>query len=195
MVLPSGHVRLFRKVFLVQLSPTTGWDAALLIVRSIHKSVDQSAMALFGSCMQLTLAIATPVLCAHGVKKAAPRSSLQGMTFLFSFFEFISLRIPWGEPIFGESIRYQSIKRTALLNCAIAETDEAALARLGSIERDARQTHPDHMRERALVGTPETIRQRLRKYEQAGIQEIILYMPDAATVEPLRLFARECMGA
>jgi F420-dependent oxidoreductase-like protein len=90
---------------------------------------------------------------------------------------------------------YQSIKRTALLNCAIAETDEKALAKLGSIERDARQTHPDDIRERALVGTPETIRQRLRVYEQAGIQEIMLYMPDAATVEPLRLFARECMGA
>jgi alkanesulfonate monooxygenase SsuD/methylene tetrahydromethanopterin reductase-like flavin-dependent oxidoreductase (luciferase family) len=77
---------------------------------------------------------------------------------------------------------YQGIKRTVLLNCAIAETDEKALAKLGSIER-------------ALVGTPETIRQRLRVYEQAGIQEIMLYMPDAATVEPLRLFARECMGA
>ncbi len=66
---------------------------------------------------------------------------------------------------------YESIKRTALLNCSIAETDEAALAKLGSIERDAGQTHPDHIRERALVGTPKlfasvsgyTSRQEFRK--------------------------------
>jgi hypothetical protein len=35
---------------------------------------------------------------------------------------------------------------------------------------------------------------RLAAYEQAGAQEIILYMPDAATLESVRLFARACKG-
>lgn len=50
------------------------------------------------------------------------------------------------------------------------------------------------VRERALIGIPETIRRRLAAYEQVGAQEIILYMPDAATLESVRLFARACMG-
>jgi alkanesulfonate monooxygenase SsuD/methylene tetrahydromethanopterin reductase-like flavin-dependent oxidoreductase (luciferase family) len=90
---------------------------------------------------------------------------------------------------------YQSIKRTVLLMCAIAETDEQAALKIGSLERDAQgQADLSQVRERALIGTPETIRRRLAAYEQAGAQEIILYMPDAATLESVRLFARTCMG-
>jgi len=90
---------------------------------------------------------------------------------------------------------YQSIKRTVLLMCAIAETDEQAALKIGSIERDAQgQADLSRLRERTLIGTPETIRRRLATYEQAGAQEIILYMPDAATLESVRLFARTCMG-
>jgi hypothetical protein len=90
---------------------------------------------------------------------------------------------------------YQSIKRTVLLNCAIAETDAAALAKIGSIERNAQPgTDRNCVRERALIGTPAAIRRRLAAYEQAGAQEMILYMPDAAQLESLRLFAHECMG-
>ena len=90
---------------------------------------------------------------------------------------------------------YQSIKRTVLLMCAIAETDEQAALKIGSLERDAQgQDDLSRVRERALIGTPETIRRRLAAYEQAGAQEIILYMPDAATLESVRLFARTCMG-
>ena len=90
---------------------------------------------------------------------------------------------------------YQSIKRTVLLMCAIAETDEQTALKIGSLERDAQgQADLSQVRERALIGTPETIRRRLAAYEQAGAQEIILYMPDAATLESVRLFARTCMG-
>jgi F420-dependent oxidoreductase-like protein len=90
---------------------------------------------------------------------------------------------------------YQSIKRTVLLMCAIAETDEQAALKIGSLERDAQgQADLSQVRERALIGTPETIRRRLAAYEQAGAQEIILYMPDAATLESVRLFAQTCMG-
>jgi len=90
---------------------------------------------------------------------------------------------------------YQSVKRTVLLTCALAETDEAALAKIGSIERDAHSAAPSaQIRERALIGTPETVRHRLAAYERAGAQGIILYMPDSAQLESVRLFAREYIG-
>jgi F420-dependent oxidoreductase-like protein len=90
---------------------------------------------------------------------------------------------------------YQSIKRTVLLMCAIAETDEQAALKIGSLERDAQgQADLSRVHERALIGTPETICRRLAAYEQAGAQEIIVYMPDAATLESVRWFARTCMG-
>lgn len=77
---------------------------------------------------------------------------------------------------------YHSIKRTVLLECAIAETEEAALAKRLSFPRN-----------QTLIGTPEMIRQRLAQYEQAGAQEVILWMPDEKDLQSIRLFARECM--
>ena len=85
---------------------------------------------------------------------------------------------------------YNTIRRTVLFNCAIAETDEAALAKSISF---ARNIPSGRIREQALVGTPDRIRQRLLEIEQAGAQEIIIYMPDARDLEPVRLFARECI--
>jgi alkanesulfonate monooxygenase SsuD/methylene tetrahydromethanopterin reductase-like flavin-dependent oxidoreductase (luciferase family) len=85
---------------------------------------------------------------------------------------------------------YNTIHRTVLFNCAIAETDEAALAKSKPFQRNIPS---GRIREQALVGTPDAIRKRLTEIEQAGAQEIILYMPDSAKLESVRLFARECM--
>ncbi len=85
---------------------------------------------------------------------------------------------------------YNAIRRTVLFNCAIAETDEAAMAKSEPFRRNIPS---GRIREQALVGTPDTIRKRLIEIEQAGAQEIILYMPDSAQLESVRLFARECM--
>src|SRR5256884_7250223 len=86
---------------------------------------------------------------------------------------------------------YNSIKRTILIdNCAIAETEEAALAELTPNQR----TNLDEMRKTSLIGTPAMIRQRLAEYEEAGIQEIVIRFVDATRLESIRLFARECMG-
>src|SRR5438067_6766811 len=85
---------------------------------------------------------------------------------------------------------YNSIRRTVMCNCEIAETDEAALAKSGSFRRNIPS---GRIREQALVGTPDVIRRRLTEIEQTGAQEIILYMPEITQLEPLRLFARECM--
>ena len=86
---------------------------------------------------------------------------------------------------------YNTIWRTVLFNCAIAESDEEAWAKSSSFQRNIPS---GRIRERALVGTPDTVRKRLTEIEQAGAQEIILYMPDAKDLEPVRMFARECMG-
>jgi len=85
---------------------------------------------------------------------------------------------------------YNSIRRTVLFNCAIAETDEEAFAKSASFHRNIPS---GRIREQALVGTPDTIRGRLAEIEQAGAQEIIIYMPGAAQLEPVRIFARECI--
>jgi len=85
---------------------------------------------------------------------------------------------------------YNAIRRTVMFNCAIAETDEAALAKSEPFRRNIPS---GRVREQALVGTPDAIRKRLTEIEQAGAQEIILFMPDSAQLESVRLFAKECM--
>ncbi|HEV7235873.1 MAG TPA: LLM class F420-dependent oxidoreductase [Ktedonobacteraceae bacterium] len=84
---------------------------------------------------------------------------------------------------------YNSIRRTSSTICVIGATEEAAMATLNPPQRAL----VDTMRASALIGTPQTIRQRLAEYENAGIQELILWFPDAAKLASLRLFARECM--
>jgi F420-dependent oxidoreductase-like protein len=85
---------------------------------------------------------------------------------------------------------YQSIWRTVLFNCAIAETDEEALAKATPFYRNIPS---GRIREQALVGTPDVIRGRLAEIEQAGAQEIIVWMPDAKDLEPIKPFAQECL--
>lgn len=85
---------------------------------------------------------------------------------------------------------YTTIHRTVLFNCAIAENDADALAKS---ELYRRNIPSGRLREQALIGTPEAIRRRLTEIEQAGAQEVILFMQDAARLESVRLFAQECI--
>ncbi len=85
---------------------------------------------------------------------------------------------------------YNGIRRTTLIDyCAIAETEEAALAKLTPAELD----DLEELRQTQLIGTPAMIRQRLAEFEEAGVQEIIIRFVDATRLESVRLFARECM--
>jgi F420-dependent oxidoreductase-like protein len=85
---------------------------------------------------------------------------------------------------------YESIKRTTLIDdCIIAETEADVLAMLTPQQRD----NLAELRQTWLIGTPEQIRERLAEYEEAGIQEFIVRFVDAAQLEPLHLFARECI--
>ena len=85
---------------------------------------------------------------------------------------------------------YNTIWRTTLFNCAIAETDQEALAKS---QPYLRNIPSGRIREQALVGTPDAIRKRVEEIEQAGGQEIIIFLQDAAKIEPLRMFAEACI--
>jgi len=81
---------------------------------------------------------------------------------------------------------YANIRRTTSTICVIGDSEETALASLSEQQR----TLVSMMQASALIGTPESMRKRLAEYEEAGIQELILWFPDAAKLESLRLFAR-----
>ena len=86
---------------------------------------------------------------------------------------------------------YNSIRRTTLIDdCAIAETEEAAIAKLTPAQRN----NLESLRQAQLIGTPAMIRQRLKELEEAGVQEIIIHFVDAAKLESVRMFARECIN-
>ena len=83
---------------------------------------------------------------------------------------------------------YESIHRTAGTFCSIGETGSKLLW----------QRFPPHVRANfgdrvttALIGSPETIRQRLQAYEDAGVQELIMRFFDMPQLEGIRLFAKE----
>src|SRR5436190_8679590 len=82
---------------------------------------------------------------------------------------------------------YESIHRTAGAFCCIGETDEQARAKFPA----ALLGRP--VAAGALIGSPETIRQRLAELEAIGVQEVILGFPDILQVDTLRFFAHECM--
>ena len=83
------------------------------------------------------------------------------------------------------------VRRTTLIDdCAIAETEEAAIAKLTPAQRNDLES----LRQTELIGTPAMIRQRLQELEEAGVQEIIIRFVDATRLESIRLFARECMN-
>ena len=88
---------------------------------------------------------------------------------------------------------YERIKRTVLLMCAIAETESEVSALTHSIPF-RRPIPPEKVPETALVGTPDVIRQRVAAYEQAGVQELIVYLPDAKDLQSVRLFAETCIA-
>ncbi len=83
---------------------------------------------------------------------------------------------------------YQSIRRTTETLCIIGETDEQAQA----LVPDALRAWYGPALQTALIGSLQTIRQRLASYEAAGIQELLLRFPHAATrLGSIQLFAQE----
>lgn len=106
---------------------------------------------------------------------------------------------------------YESIRRLSSAFTAIAETDEQALASLpvdladrlkgpgttgafgGMFANLARDW--EFAQKQMLVGGPDTMRQRLAAFEEAGVQELILIFPDPPQLDRIRLFAKEIIGS
>ncbi|GHO56305.1 LLM class F420-dependent oxidoreductase [Ktedonobacter robiniae] len=82
---------------------------------------------------------------------------------------------------------YEKIYRTSSTVCLLADSDEQALEQLPA-DRKARLGNAVQT---ALIGSPETIRERLAAYEAAGVQELVLRFVDGTDLEVLRRFARE----
>lgn len=78
---------------------------------------------------------------------------------------------------------YESIRRTISTMVVIADTDEQAIDLVPAMFRSQAQL------DMALVGTLETVRARLKAYEVAGVQELIMIFPDALQQESIRRFA------
>jgi F420-dependent oxidoreductase-like protein len=83
---------------------------------------------------------------------------------------------------------YAGIRRTAVTACSIGETDEQAQA---VFESRPKPIFPGDVLAYGLIGTPDTIRKRVAAYEAAGVQELVLWFPDAANLDSVRWFARE----
>lgn len=79
---------------------------------------------------------------------------------------------------------YESIHRTISTYCSIADSDEEAMALIPEGKRAG-------LNDLALVGSPETIRQRLAELEALGIQEVIIDFPSATDLTPLYRLAKE----
>jgi F420-dependent oxidoreductase-like protein len=82
---------------------------------------------------------------------------------------------------------YESIHRTSSTLCLLADSDEQALALLPA-ELKARLGESVKT---ALIGGPETLRQRLAAYAAAGVQELLMRFVDGTNLEALRRFAKE----
>jgi len=82
---------------------------------------------------------------------------------------------------------YESIYRTALTLCIIGETDEQARAQIPAW---APAVFPGDVGSYGLIGTVETIRQRLGAYEAVGVQGLVISFLDVTHLDDIRQFAR-----
>lgn len=86
---------------------------------------------------------------------------------------------------------YDEIRRTVLTLCIIADTDEEARA---LVPPWAPAVYPGDVASYGLIGTVETVRERLAAYADAGAQELVITFHDQLNPAGLRRFAEEFMG-
>jgi F420-dependent oxidoreductase-like protein len=87
---------------------------------------------------------------------------------------------------------YAEITRTVQVMVSIADTDEEARADVGPVPEGL---YPGDVLTYGLIGRPETIRERIAAFEEAGVQELILGFAPAHREESLRRFADEFVGS
>ena len=91
----------------------------------------------------------------------------------------------------AESTSYDAIWRTSAAPVVIGDTDAAALARLSPGLEFA---YPGDVGAYGLIGSPDTIRERIAAYEAAGVQELALGFEDPTSVEHVERFAELFMN-
>jgi F420-dependent oxidoreductase-like protein len=85
---------------------------------------------------------------------------------------------------------YDGIRRTATTVCIIRDTDEEARA---AVPPGIDFAFPGDIGSYGLIGTVDTIRQRIAAYEDAGVQELIVGFEDPTSTEYTERFAHEFM--
>jgi alkanesulfonate monooxygenase SsuD/methylene tetrahydromethanopterin reductase-like flavin-dependent oxidoreductase (luciferase family) len=85
---------------------------------------------------------------------------------------------------------YDEIRRTSVSLCILADTDEEARA---MVPDGAGALFPSDVRDYGLIGTPDTIRARLARYEEAGVQELAINFIAQDPVALIRRYASEFM--
>ncbi|HEY7418097.1 MAG TPA: LLM class F420-dependent oxidoreductase [Ktedonobacteraceae bacterium] len=83
---------------------------------------------------------------------------------------------------------YNSIRRTTTTFCNIGDTEEQALA---AIPEWVRARQQGTALPNALIGTPDTIRQRIAAYEAVGVQELLIAFAARTDLNVIRRFAKE----
>jgi len=83
---------------------------------------------------------------------------------------------------------YNSITLTSTSYCIIGDSDEQARA---AIPAWAPVVFPGDIGSYGLIGTPETIRERIAAYADAGVQELVLRFHEPFTTDIVRRFASE----
>lgn len=81
----------------------------------------------------------------------------------------------------------REIRRTIYINAFLGETEAEALMKATQVPS---KRSLDQIRRQGLLGTPTMVRQRFEELEQAGVQEVIVFLHDVAHMESLHLLAQ-----
>jgi F420-dependent oxidoreductase-like protein len=83
---------------------------------------------------------------------------------------------------------YEDVTRTLFTWFLVGRTDAEAQAKQRYFDGDA-------LTFAGLIGTPKQIVERLRRYEEIGVQEVYVSMRDAFELEPIRLFGETVIAS
>jgi F420-dependent oxidoreductase-like protein len=86
---------------------------------------------------------------------------------------------------------YHAIHRTARTVCILADSDEEAVAKTPEFVKALFGNALSSV----LIGSPDTIRQRIADYEAAGVQELRIIFPDVPQLTEIRRFASEFIAS
>jgi alkanesulfonate monooxygenase SsuD/methylene tetrahydromethanopterin reductase-like flavin-dependent oxidoreductase (luciferase family) len=83
---------------------------------------------------------------------------------------------------------HRTVRRTATTVCIIRDTDREAAAQ---VPPGSEFAYPGDLAGYGLIGTVDTVRDRIAAYEAAGVQELAVGFEDPTSVDQVRRFAAE----